>query len=183
MHRDGVPQLSISNSYLLYVLLSISASHLNSLHPSKTLADKALVYRLKTYQTYTKELQDIRSDNYESILVTGCYLLALIPPPGHDAEDEEHLNFINTLLKLSEGLRILVSLRWARGIEKLSVYPLICRELRTLPPPPVIIKPDLTTRAGPLGTTPDHPNPAPTYASDSPHIIPFGGALCFYRRA
>jgi hypothetical protein len=173
MHRDGVPQLSISNSHLLYALLSISASHLNSLQPSKDLEDTALEYRVKTYQTYTQELQDIRGDNYESILVTGCYLLALIPPPGPNAPDEEHLNFTNTLLKLSEGLRILIGLRWAHGIEKLSVYPLICRELRTLPPPP-IIKNDLYTRAGPLGTTPDHPNPAPTYAPGSAHFMPFG---------
>jgi hypothetical protein len=176
LHQERVPQLSISQPYLLYALLSIAASHRNSLQPSKQLEDQALVYRQKTFQSYTKELQNITSDNYETILVTGTFLLALIPPPVADAEDEEHLEWMYSLLKLSEGLRILASLRWAQGIEKLSIYPLICRELRTLPPPPIIITPDkppLQTRAGPLGTTPDHPNPASTYGL--PYQIPFAG--------
>ena len=67
-----------------------------------------------------------------------------------------------TLLKLSEGLRILVTLRWSQGIEKLSVYPLICRELRSLPPAPIAAT-KVQVRPGPVGSTPVHPNPAATY--------------------
>jgi hypothetical protein len=176
LHRERVPQLSVSHSYLLYALLSTAASHINSLQPSKQREQQALVYRHKTFQSYSKELQNITSDNYETIIVTGTFLLALIPWPEKDAGDEEQLEWINSLLKLGEGLRILASLRWAQGIEKLSIYPLVCRELRTLPPPPLIITPDkipLQTLAGPLGTTPDHPNPAPTYGL--PYAIPFAG--------
>jgi hypothetical protein len=149
---------------------------MNSLRPSERLENRALVYRQKTFNLYSKELQNVTSDNYETILVTGTFLLALVPAPESDAEDSEHLEWMNSLLKLSEGLRILVSLRWAQGIEKLSVYPLICRELRTLPPPPLLIiadKPPIQTRAGPLGTTPDHPNPASTYGL--PYAMPFAG--------
>jgi hypothetical protein len=176
LHKERVPQLSISHSYLLYALLSVAASHRNVLQPSKQLEEKALIYRQKTFQAYTKELQNITSDNYETILMTATFLLALIPLPPPTAEDEEHLDWMFSLLKLSEGLRILVSLRWAQGIEKLSIYPLVCRELRTLPPPPDISVPDkpiLQTRAGPLGTTPAHPNPASTY--DLPYVLPFAG--------
>jgi hypothetical protein len=174
LHRERVPQLGITSSHLLYAILSVAASHRNSLQPSKQLEEKALAYRQKTFQAYAKELQNITSDNYEAILMTATFLLALTPPPLTTAKDEEHLDWMFSLLKLSEGLRILVSLRWSQGIEKLSVYALLCRELRTLPPPPIIIfldRPMLQTRAGPLGTTPSHPNPASTY--NSPHILPF----------
>lgn len=36
-------------------------------------------------------------------------------------------------------------------------------------------EPALHTRAGPLGTTPDHPNPAGTY--DLPNVLPFAGEV------
>lgn len=173
IHRERVPQLSISHAYLLYALLSVAAWHRNLVAPSKHLESKAFAYRQKTFSTYAKELQNITSDNYETILVTGTFLLALTPPPDANAKQEEYLEWMYSLLKLSEGLRILVGLQWSRGIEKLSVYPLICRELRTLPPPPIISPPAIPTRAGPLGTTPDHPNPASTY--DLPHVLPFAG--------
>ncbi|KAH8725933.1 hypothetical protein GQ44DRAFT_739402 [Phaeosphaeriaceae sp. PMI808] len=176
LHRERVPNISVSHSYLLYALLSIAASHCNALQPSKQRHEQALVYRQKAYQTYIKELQNITSNNYESILLTGTFLLALIETPKPNAEDEEYMNWMYSLLKLSEGLRILASLKWGEGIEKLSIYPLICRELRILPPPPIINTPDkppLQTQAGRLGTTPDHPNPASTY--NLPFTIPFAG--------
>ena len=74
-----------------------------------------------------------------------------------------------------QGLRILASLRWAAGIEKLSVYPLICRELRTLPPCPILHTSEdrhLHTRIGAVGTTPDHPNPPSTYSSQHSEASP-----------
>ncbi|KAH7384358.1 hypothetical protein DE146DRAFT_223625 [Phaeosphaeria sp. MPI-PUGE-AT-0046c] len=175
LHQERVPQLSVSHPHLLYAILSVTASHRNSLQSSKHLEEKALIYRQKTFKAYTQELQNITNDNYETILITATFLLALTPPPHADAPDTVHLDWLYTLLKLSEGIRILASLRWSQGIEKLSVYPLICRELRTLPPPPILPEPALHTRAGPLGTTPDHPNPAPTY--DLPHVLPFAGSV------
>jgi hypothetical protein len=164
--RDVVPQLSISQPHLIYALLSIAATHSNAMNPSKQIESQALFYRQKTFQEYSKALQNITSEKYESIIVTGTFLLNLIPPPS-TTSDEEHLDWMTSLLKLSEGLRVLASLRWAQGIEKLSVYPLICRELRTLPPPP-LINAGVDAPIGPVGTTPDNPNPAATYRFKQP---------------
>ncbi|KAJ4362299.1 hypothetical protein N0V83_010392 [Neocucurbitaria cava] len=175
LHRDYVPQSSISHSYLLYALLSIAASDRNLLRPSKQVEKQALVYRQKTFEEYTKALQNITAENYETVLVTGMFLLALLPSPKPEDTDSEHLEWMYSLLKMSEGLRVLASLRWGLGIEKLSVYPLICRELRTLPPPPLLDTVEsskLCTPVGPLGTTPDHPNPAPTYEQHPPSSNP-----------
>ncbi|KAJ4315765.1 hypothetical protein N0V94_005784 [Neodidymelliopsis sp. IMI 364377] len=127
-----------------------------------------------------KALQNITAENYESVLVTGMLLLSLIPPPTPDAHNHNaYLIWMDSFLKMSEGLRILASLRWAAGIEKLSVYPLICRELRTLPPPPLLHTSQnrhLHTRIGAVGTTPDHPNPPSTYylqhSEGSPVFLP-----------
>ena len=156
-----MPELSVTQSYLLFALLSLAAADRNSMQPSKHFEELALIYRQKTFQSYTKSLQNITSDNYETILLTGTFLIAIVPHPGSDAIDDDYLDWLYTLLKMSEGLRILAGLRWSQGIEKLSIYPLICRELRNLPPPPVAAS--LHTRAGPLGSTPIHPNPPSTY--------------------
>jgi hypothetical protein len=167
IHRESVPRLSLSHTHLFYALLSIAASHNNTLAPSKQAAQAALVYRQKTFVEYSKALQNITAENYESVLVTGMLLMSLIPPPESDNTDEEsYLVWMDSVLKMSEGLRILASLRWAAGIEKLSVFPLISREMRTLPPPPLFHSCDsryLYTRVAAVGTTPDHPNPASTY--------------------
>lgn len=170
LYQECVPRLGVAHSYLLYALLSIAASHSNGLRPSKKIADRALVYRQKTFELYTKALQNITAENYEAVLATGTFLLALVPPPvarGPESDDE-HLDWMLSLLKLSEGLRLLASLRWNQGIEKLSIYPLICREMRTLPPPPLITGTEPDAPVGPLGTTPDRPNPAPTYCPQQP---------------
>jgi len=161
IHQERVPQLGLTQPYLLTALLSIAASNRNSMQPSKHYADKALTYRQKTYHAYTKQLQNITADNYETILLTSTFMLALTPHPGPGATDEDHFEWMYGLLKLSEGLRILAGLRWDHGIEKLSIFPLIARELRNLPPPPVIAR--LQTRAGPVGSTPERPNPPSTY--------------------
>ncbi|KAF1846911.1 uncharacterized protein K460DRAFT_352109 [Cucurbitaria berberidis CBS 394.84] len=178
IHRDFVPQASLSHPYLLHAILSIAASHSNMLRPSKQMERQTLVYRQKTFQGYTKALQNITAENYESILVTGMFLSALIPPPGLEDSDEEHLQWLYSVLKTNEGLTFLASLRWGQGIEKLSVYPLFCRELRTLPPPPPptvhssVEDPNLCTLVGRIGTTPDHPNPPPTYQRRSTPSTP-----------
>lgn len=167
LYTNSMPQLSISNSYLLYAILSIAASHSNMLVPCKRIENQALLYRQRTFSEYSRALQNITTENYEPVLITSILLLSLVPPPESDAQnDDVYLVWMDTFLKMSEGLRILASLRWAAGIEKLSAYPLICRELRTLPPPPVIYTANyrhLRTRVGEMGTTPDHPNPPSTY--------------------
>lgn len=180
LHRDSIPHLSLSHSHLLYALLSIAASHSNSLAPSKQAEQIALMYRQRTFAEYNKVLQNITAQNYESVLVTGILLLSLVTPPDPDITDSDaYLVWMDTFLKMSEGLRILASLRWAAGIEKLKIYPLICRELRVLPPPPIFYTSDdrhLHTRVGAVGTTPDYPNPPSTYylkySETSPVFLP-----------
>ncbi|KAF1829111.1 hypothetical protein BDW02DRAFT_634691 [Decorospora gaudefroyi] len=161
VHMDIIPQLSVSHPFLLYALLSITATQFNNLNPSGEVEKRALVYRQRTFQSYTQALQNITANNYEAIVATGTLLLALVPAPPSSGNDEEYLDWMLSLLKLSDGLRILAGLRWDQGIEKLSIYPLVCRELRTLPPPPVVQ--GLDAPIGRLGTTPINPNPAPTY--------------------
>ena len=169
VHRHIVPQLSISNTHLLYALLSISADHRHHLQPTKKLEVQALLYRQKTFETYSKALQTLTSESYESVLVTSTLLHSLLPPPKLEVDnDGEYIDWMHSLLKMSEGLRVLASLRWNQGIERLSTFPLIRRELRSLPPHPLVYTPDvlhIQGRVGALGTTPDHPNPAPTYPS------------------
>ncbi|CAN9252817.1 unnamed protein product [Alternaria alternata] len=162
LHENVVPRLGISHPFLLYAMLSIAANHSNELMPNKTVEKQALLYRQKAFSSYKEALKDITAENYEAVLVTGGLFLALVPPPSTN-NDDEYLEWMITLLKLSEGLRILASLRWAQGMEKLSVYPLVRRELRTLPPPPIVDVAGVDAPIGPLGTTPNNPNPAPTY--------------------
>ncbi|KAI4954170.1 hypothetical protein J4E91_001880 [Alternaria rosae] len=162
LHKETIPQLSVSNPFLLYALLGMTATYSNNITPNKTVEKQALLYRQKTFSTYKEALKNITAENYEAVLVTGGLLLALVPAPTTDT-DEDYLEWVLGLLKLSEGLRILASLRWAQGIEKLSVYPLVRREIKTLPPPPIIDVAGIEAPIGPLGTTPDNPNPAPTY--------------------
>lgn len=182
LHGDILPQLSLSQPHLFYALLSVASSHSSTLVPRKEIASQALVYRQKTFSEYSKALQNITSENYESVLATGLLLLGLIPIPAQETEtdeDEAYLIWMDTFLRLSEGLRILAGLRWQSGIEKMSVYPLICRELRTLPPTPILHHSDnrhLHPVVGAVGATPDHPNPPSTYymqhSEASPVFLP-----------
>jgi hypothetical protein len=180
VHQHIVPRLSISHNYLLYALLSISANHRNALQPTKQLETQALFYRQKTFESYRKALQNLTSETYESILVTSTFLLSLLPPPEPEVDnDEEYIAWMYSMLKMSEGLRVLAGLRWNQGIEKLTTFPLFRREMRSLPPSPLVYTPDvlhIQDRVGALGTTPDHPNPAPTYPAI--HLLSsFGNSL------
>jgi hypothetical protein len=164
LHKDVVPRLGVSHPFLLYSLLSIAATQSNMESPSKQVENQALIYRQKTLESYRDALQHITTDNYEAVLVTGRVLLSLVLPlPSYT--EAEYLNWITSMLKLNEGLRILASLRWNDGIEKLAVYPLVQRELRSLPPSPIVHRDAHVPPAGRLGTTPVTPNPPPTYTS------------------
>ncbi|EMD65083.1 hypothetical protein COCSADRAFT_116463 [Bipolaris sorokiniana ND90Pr] len=163
LHKDVVPKMGISHTFLLYSLLSIAATQSNIQTPSKQVEKQALVYRQKTFESYKTALQRITPENYEAVLATGTFLLSLVLPLA-SYTDDEYLDWIFSLLKLSEGLRVLASLRWDHGIEKLSVYPLVRRESRILPPPP-IINPVTHVPTDPLGATPMTPNPPSTYTS------------------
>lgn len=176
LHTASIPNLSLSHPHLFYALLAIAASHSNTLVPSRRIDQLALKYRQQTFAEYNKALQNITAKNYESVLVTGMLLMSLISQPDSGTTDgDPWLAWMDTVLKMSEGLRILASLRWAAGIEKLSVYPLVCRELRILPPPPIFHTSDdrhLHTQVGAVGTTPDYPNPPSTYYLKYPEASP-----------
>jgi len=163
LHKDVIPKMGVSHAFLLYSLLSIAATQSNIQSPNKQVEKQALVYRQKTFESFKTALQRITPENYEAVLATGTFLLSLVLPlPSYT--DEEYIDWTFSLLRLSEGLRVLASLRWGHGIEKLSVYPLVRRESRILPPPP-IINPATYVPTGPLGATPATPNPPPTYTS------------------
>ncbi len=173
LHRDTIPKLSIAYPFLLNAILGMAAAHSNYLNPSKEMQNQALVYRQRTFEAYRNALQGINADNYEAILVTGLYLGALVPRPQEFGEStEDCLTWMFSMLKLNEGLRILAGLQWGSGIEKLSVFPMLRRELHPLPPPPVVTAPNgapIPAPSGPLGTTPDFPNPPSTY--DTIHVL------------
>lgn len=166
LHKDVVPRLGVSHPFLLYAILSIAATQSNSQSPNKQVEKQALMYRQRTFELYKKALQDITAENYEAVLLTSALMLAFVAPAA-SSTDQDYLEWMFCMLKLSEGLRILAGRRWDHGIETLSVYPLVRRELRTLPPPPVIHG-GIQAPGGPLGSTPTNPNPPPTYASSQP---------------
>lgn len=157
----------MSRDYLLYTVLSISAAHRQSFAPSPQNQNTAMLYRQKTFNAYNKALQNITTDSYETLLITSLLMQLLVPPPELPCTDTAILEWLTTFLAMTQGLRILAGLKWASGIEKLSVFPIFRRELRTLPPPPLIRVPSedprMFAKGGPVGETPEHPNPPATY--------------------
>ncbi|KAF2681539.1 hypothetical protein K458DRAFT_420698 [Lentithecium fluviatile CBS 122367] len=169
INRDLVPKLAISKDYLLYAILSISAAHRDAVDPSPQNKTLALQYRTKALSTYTNALSNITWENYETLLVTSMYMMGMVPPPEFPCTEDACLKWISALFSMMQGLRLLASLKWARGIERLAVYPLFRRELRKLPPPPVLSMPPderLWACAGFPGEDYLHPNPPTTYQSD-----------------
>jgi hypothetical protein len=157
----------MSRDYLLYTILSISAAHRQSFAPSPQNQNTAMLYRQKTFNAYNEALQNITTDNYETLLITSLLMQLLVPPPELPCTDRAILEWLTTFLVMTQGLRILAGLKWASGIEKLFVFPIFKRELRTLPPPPLIRVPSedprMFAREGPMGETPEHPNPPAMY--------------------
>ncbi|KAH7139168.1 hypothetical protein B0J11DRAFT_575093 [Dendryphion nanum] len=165
--REWVPQTSIAHSYLLNTIIAISASHSNDMAPSREKRYLADIYRQKAISTYKKALQTITNENYETLLVTAMYMQVLVPIPEFPCSDTALLSWIYTFFNMTQGLRVLASLKWAIGIENLSVFPLFRREILTLPPPPNLAElndPNLCSNAKTIGDCPEYPNPPGTYA-------------------
>ncbi|KAF2264805.1 hypothetical protein CC78DRAFT_568046 [Lojkania enalia] len=165
LNREVVPQMGLSSPYLLYAILSIAAAHSNFLFPSSQARYISAVYRQKAFSVYNKSLQNITTDNYETLLLTSVLIQAMVPPPDLPYTDNGILTWVSQFLSMTQGLRILAGLTWSSGIEKLSVYPIFCREVRTLPPPPFTSPPELlfTKHPGLPGQDPEYPNPPATY--------------------
>lgn len=170
LNRDWAPAHSLKFDYLLYSILSISASHLDLMKPDLRLKTSALHYRHKAICSYTEALNDITSDNYETLLMTSLYMMGMVPPPEQPCTDDACMGWMNALFKMMQGLRVLAGLKWIAGIEKLEIYPIFRREVKSLPaPPPLRSTPSdpkfwSTGRAG--GDDPIRPNPPNTYLQD-----------------
>ncbi|KAF2468853.1 uncharacterized protein BDR25DRAFT_289796 [Lindgomyces ingoldianus] len=163
INRDMLPQMGMSHSYLLFALLGITAAQLNQVSPSIQNENLMTFYRHKTLTAYNRTIQNITTNNYESLLLTSMLLQVLVPHPDATANDDEMFKWVSLFLSMTQGLRILASLKWSSGIEKLSVFPIFRRELWTLPPPPLTNTPPDSRTYTPtdteLGQTPEYPNP------------------------
>ena len=188
INRDWVPQTSISTSHMLYSILSISAMHLHSRSQSTTPGEEALAltYRQKAFTSYNIALRNITSENYESLLITSMWMMVLVHPPALPCTDNVCLAWASSLFTMMQGLRILASLKWASGIEKLTIYPLFRRELKKLPPPPMLTPlPDwfFYTSGRPQGDEWRRPNaPEDTYTEGvpectGPNVQPLGSLV------
>jgi hypothetical protein len=164
--RNLIPKLAISRDYLLYAVLSVAAAHKNAVDPSPQTKTLCLQYRSKALTAYSEALGNITWENYETLLVTSMYMMGMVPPPDFPCSDDQCLQWISGLYSIMQGLRVLAGLKWARGIEKMAVYPLFRRELRKLPPPPELSTPldaRFFAKVDNPGENPLRPNPLPTY--------------------
>jgi hypothetical protein len=172
--------MAISQDYLLNMILCISATHRQTFAPSPQNQNIAVLYRQRTFNSYNKALQVITAEKYETLLLTSLYMQVIVPPPELPCTDAAILEWLTTFLAIMQGLRILAGLKWASGIEKLSIFPIFRRELRKLPPPPLIRvqseERHMFATDGPLGDTPSHPNPPVTYnnGEESPRPVSAG---------
>ncbi|PVI01487.1 hypothetical protein DM02DRAFT_671272 [Periconia macrospinosa] len=168
LNRDWAPIKSIKTDYILYSLLSISASHLSLMKSDSQLKTAALQYRHRAISSYTKALNNITSDNYETLLMTSLYMMGMVPPPEQPCKDDAYMEWMNSLFNMMQGLRVLAGLKWIAGIEKLEVYPIFRREVKLLPSPP----PLKSVRTDPkFWSVPIRANPPSTYM-EMPDTIP-----------
>jgi hypothetical protein len=117
INREWIPQVAMSRDYLLYTILSISAAHRQTLVPSPQNQNTVVLYRQKTFNAYNKALQNITTDNYETLLITALLMQVLVPPPELPCTDKAIMEWLTTFLAMTQGLRILAGLKWASGIE------------------------------------------------------------------
>lgn len=175
INRDWVPQTSLGSEHMLFSMLSISAMHLHGSSQNTTPDQESLAlrYRQKAFASYNNALQNITAENYESLLITSMWMMVMVSSPTLPCTDEVCLSWASSLFTMMQGLRILASLKWASGIEKLTTYPLFRRELKKLPPPPMLTSlPDWIFYASGRSQGDDwhHPNaPEDPYLNES-HI-------------
>jgi len=142
IHQNLIPRLGMTHPYLLYAVLSITASHTNSLKPSVQMRNLTDVYRQRTITAYNRALSNINSGNYESLLTTSLFMQCLLSYPEPGESDDKLWEWLCSFMSMQQGLRILCSLKWAATIQDLSVAPVFHRELKTLPPAPEILMPE-----------------------------------------
>jgi hypothetical protein len=135
------------------------------------------VYRQKAFSSFNKALTNISNENYETLLVTALFMQIVHAPPEFPCDDDTIFAWISSYLQLTQGLRILAGLKWASGIEKLTIFPIFRRELRSLPPPPPLPEteerksnPSFYMTSGPIGDTPAHPDPPAMYTVPPPAL-------------
>ncbi|KAJ4355408.1 uncharacterized protein N0V89_003424 [Didymosphaeria variabile] len=173
INRDWVPRSCIASEHMLYSILSISAMHLHGHSSQKNPEDQtlSLAYRQRAFSSYNKQLANITTENYESLLITSMWMMIMVSPPTLPCTDETCLSWASSMFTMMQGLRILASLRWASGIENLTIYPLFRRELKKLPPPPMLTPlPDWFFYSGKRQDAEwHHPNsPNDTYSEPTP---------------
>ncbi|KAF2011304.1 hypothetical protein BU24DRAFT_354912 [Aaosphaeria arxii CBS 175.79] len=169
--KTWAPQAALSNPHLLYTILSISASHSNSLVPSPRKRHLADVYRQKAFSAYNKSLQNITNDNYETVLLASMYIQVMVPPPTLPCTDAEMLAWVSSMMHITQGIRLIAGLKWSFGFEHLNVFPLFKRELCILPPPPDTLSTECKHMQDPhpssRGDSPSSPNHPTLYETPS----------------
>jgi hypothetical protein len=88
----------------------------------------AHIYRQKMISEYSAALKNISNDEYEPIVITAKYMYCLVPPPDPHFDATTLLDWVATFLSMAQGLRVLCSLKWACGIEKMDIFPLVRRD-------------------------------------------------------
>lgn len=138
--RDWVPQKAMGTDYMLNSIFGIASFHKHTVAGRLPVwgNHRSIMYRQKALESYSKALNNITSENYETLLITSMWMTVMVTKPTLPCSDDECLDWAYSTFSMMQGLRILASLKWASGIEKLTVYPLFRRELRKLPPPPVL---------------------------------------------
>lgn len=168
INRDWVPQMALSREYLLYSILSIAAAHSVRFQPNSPGKNLWLLYQQRAFKAYSEALTNITSDKYETLLITATYMMTMVPPPELPCTDAACLTWISALMNMMQGVRVLASLKWAQGIEKLTIFPIFRRELRKLPPPPSLSNYNdarYYPNARASGDDPTMPNPPQTYVT------------------
>jgi hypothetical protein len=98
IHRDWVPKTAISSNFLLYTILSVSASDKAKSTRNQDTEVLAITYRQKAFGAYAQALNNISSKNYESLLLTSVYIMALVTPIELPCSDVECFQWYVTCL-------------------------------------------------------------------------------------
>jgi hypothetical protein len=136
MKREWVPNKALAYSFLLYTMLSVAATHSNTLSPSAEAQYRAHMYRQKMLTAYNAALQNINPDNYEALLLNSLVMQIMVPRPEIPCDDSELLDWISMILSMNQGLKSVAAMQLVDGIEQAAAFNLLRKRLRVLPPPP-----------------------------------------------